>query len=424
MISAEDITDYDPDAHPEMPNRPAWVPPLPKPEITDKRQVKLVRASDITMLPTWWLWENRIPFGELSLLAGRENLGKSTTAAQLIAWITTGTMKGKYFGQPKSVMVAASEDDWARTIVPRLTGAGADLTRVFQIEVETTVTIKRGKRKADGGVEEETKTEVLGGELILPKDVEAMTILAEQEDVALLVLDPLMTRLDPKLDSHRDAEVRQALEPMAKWAHQTGVSVLGLIHVNKGTGGDVMNTIMGSRAFTAVPRAVLVAMRDPEDEDLRLLGLAKSNLGRADVPTYSYRIVGKDVGTTPEGETITTGVIEWIGKSPQTIHEAYSAGADSDSATQTVEAAAWLEDYLRGHGDRQASADIKAAAKAAGHSESSLHRARRRLKLKMEMVGYPRISYWEMPWGANEPTTIPTPPTAAPGWIPGDGEPF
>ena len=41
-----------------------------------------------------WLWEDKIPLGEITLLAGREGLGKSTIAYTLAAWITQGTMKG------------------------------------------------------------------------------------------------------------------------------------------------------------------------------------------------------------------------------------------------------------------------------------------------------------------------------------------
>ena len=44
-------------------------------------------------------------------------------------------LKGVYFGQPRSVLVAATEDSWEHTIVPRLMAAGADLTRVYRVDV-------------------------------------------------------------------------------------------------------------------------------------------------------------------------------------------------------------------------------------------------------------------------------------------------
>ena len=75
-----------------------------------------------------WLWEDKIPLGEITLLAGREGLGKSTIAYTLAAWITQGTMKGWFKGEPRDVIVIATEDSWEHTITPRLMAAGADLS--------------------------------------------------------------------------------------------------------------------------------------------------------------------------------------------------------------------------------------------------------------------------------------------------------
>ena len=40
-------------------------------------------------------------------------------------------------GTPRAVIVAATEDSWAHTIVPRLMAAGADLDRVYRVDVVT-----------------------------------------------------------------------------------------------------------------------------------------------------------------------------------------------------------------------------------------------------------------------------------------------
>src|SRR5215472_1886296 len=113
--------DFDPD------EEPPW-------EIEDRpegRRLELVPASSIKVKPVHWLWKNRVPLGELTLLAGREGIGKSAIAYTLAAWITTGTMKGKYLGEPRAVVVAATEDSWEHTIVPRLMAAGANLDLVY-----------------------------------------------------------------------------------------------------------------------------------------------------------------------------------------------------------------------------------------------------------------------------------------------------
>ena len=74
----------------------------------------------------------------------------------------------------------------------------------------------------------------------------------------VLLLDPLMSRLDVALDSHKDAEVRQALEPLTAVGERTDCTMLGLIHVNKSTSNDPLTTLMASRAFAAVAQGSAV----------------------------------------------------------------------------------------------------------------------------------------------------------------------
>ena len=79
-----------------------------------------------------WLWTDRLALGTLALLAGREGLGKSILAYTVAAMITRGMLPGEHIGTPRAVLIAAIEDSWSRTIVPRLIAADADLDLVFQ----------------------------------------------------------------------------------------------------------------------------------------------------------------------------------------------------------------------------------------------------------------------------------------------------
>jgi hypothetical protein len=359
------------------------------------RRLILTPASSFPMKPTHWLWLNRIPLGELSLLAGREGIGKSTLAYWLVAWITTGTMKGRFLGKPRSVIIAATEDSWEHTIVPRLVGAGADLTRVFRCDVVD----------VDG----------FDGTLTLPTDVEALGAACIDNDVALILLDPLMSRLSAGLDSHKDMEVRKALEPLVRMAQRFNVSILGLIHVNKSNSNDALQAIMGSVAFAAVARAVLVAIKDPDAEGQYIFGLAKSNLGttnQTEVPPYSYRVVGKTVGVY-EGDDITTGAIEWLGDSARTINDAMEAASVGANVTEAVqEAREWLEDYLSVRGGAADSATVKKESVKAGHSVSTLQRARKSLSLVSVSHGMPRCTIWGTTQATAE-AAVPNPGTGA-----------
>ena len=106
-------------------------------DVPTLRSVRLTRASDIAVRPVHWLWADRVALGTLALLGGREGIGKSTVAYQLAADLTQGRLDGVYLSEPRAVIVAATEDSWGHTIVPRLMAAGADLDRVYRVDVQT-----------------------------------------------------------------------------------------------------------------------------------------------------------------------------------------------------------------------------------------------------------------------------------------------
>ena len=344
-----------------------------------RRTVKLTRASDITVRPVRWLWKDRVPLGSLCLLGGREGIGKSTVAYTLAADITHGRLPGVYDGRPRSVIVAATEDSWEHTIVPRLMAADADLARVYRADVSTAEGVDTG--------------------LSLPRDLDALGRTITEVDAALVLLDPLLSRLDAALDTHKDAEVRLALEPLTALADRVGVAVVGLIHVNKSTSTDPLTALMASRAFAAVARAVLFMMIDPDDESILLLGQPKNNLGRTDLPTLTFRIEGAHVADTDEGP-VWTSCVRWIGQRAQSIGEVLeSVGATAEARSATGEATGWLEGHLTNQGGTDESASVKEAGRKAGHSRDSLQRALKRLKGTTESRGFPRHTYWSLPGG-------------------------
>jgi hypothetical protein len=343
---------------------------------TDARPLRFTPAASIAPLPVTWAWQHRVPAGTFGLLAGREGLGKSLSAISLIAQLTRGTLEGVHYGDPKSVIITASEDSWAHVLVPRLMVAGADLTKVFQVEAET----------PDGLAD-----------LSLPRDLAALQqAILDRGDVALILLDPLLSRLGADLDSHKDAEVRRALEPLVRLADATGVSVVGIIHVNKSQTADPLNAVMGSRAFAAVARFVLFVCQDPNDESIRLFGQAKSNLG-APQPTLTFEVKTATV-TTPTGD-IEQGHVVWTGEDPRTIRELLQEGQKTMTprSANAAPTAVWLQQYLNQNGGAAESATVIAAAKAASHSERHLRQARKDLGITFHSAGFPRKTWWALP---------------------------
>ncbi|MGL5829154.1 MAG: AAA family ATPase, partial [Angustibacter sp.] len=200
------------------------------------RRLILTPASAVRMRPVFWSWADRIPAGAITIIPGREGIGKSLFLAWLSAHLTHGTLPGMHYGTPKSVIYAASEDSWGHTIAPRLAAAGAHLARVYRVDVDT-----------DG----------LTGPLTLPTACTGRAIEINRLDVALLAADPLLSLIHGSIDTHRDRDLRNALEPLAKLADTTNCAVVGLAHFNKSASTDALSLITGSRAFSAVARAVI-----------------------------------------------------------------------------------------------------------------------------------------------------------------------
>lgn len=229
-------------------------------------KVLLRQASTIDMLGVKWLYRGRIPAGMVTLLAGREGIGKSTVWTDIAAQLTRGELDGRYLGRPQNVVACATEDSWAHTIRPRLTAANADLERVFHITIQDEEGHERG--------------------LSFPRDTRRIERAFSSLKPALFVVDPVLAVIDGKVDTHVQAEVQQALEPLVSMCGRTNTALLGLIHVNKSGTNDVLTSIMGSRAFATLPRSILFCMEDDTDY---VFCHAKCNVGPK-MPSIRYRL--------------------------------------------------------------------------------------------------------------------------------------
>ncbi|QYN16841.1 AAA family ATPase [Amycolatopsis sp. DSM 110486] len=366
---ATGVHELDPEPFPDPVEDPYDSPPVPA------RQVRLTKVADIPLKPTHWLWDGRIPHGALAIGPGREGIGKSLFCAWLAARVTLGELPGVHYGHPKSVIYAATEDSWERTLAGRLRVAGADLDRVYRVEVEA-----------------------LGGAsvpLSLPKDCDAMAAVITEHDVALLIVDPLISVLDDRINPHQDRDLRTGLEPLKQLADDTGCAIFGLAHFNKASGTDVLSRIMGGRAFSAVARAVIAFARDTAAGDGScVISQVKNNLGDLDVPSLRYVVDSVELDTADGpaqwGRMVVTGetdthVNDLLDDAPPTREERTDAEAVAE----------WLSEFLTSQGGEAASGEVKKAAKAAGFTERTAQRARAKLKLAVHTEG--RNTIWSLP---------------------------
>jgi hypothetical protein len=320
-----------------------------------------------------WLWEGRLPLGELALSPGRGGIGKSTFHAWLAAQITNGLLPGEYMGTPRAVVVMTTEDSWARTVIPRLMVAGANLKLVYRVDVMT---------EADSDTT-----------LQLPADGAALAGLIAEIEAVMVSLDPLLSTIARGLDTHKNAEVRAALEPLKALAEASGCTVLGNAHFNKGRGSDPVSLVTGSSAFGDVARAVIGFAHSRETDEYVLTQL-KNNLGRLDLPSLKYEIVGKTIATD-EGPA-TAGLIEFVGESSTSVHDLLSA-TDGSERHQVDAAAEWLESALRdGPLLRK---EVESFARSEGYTGGTLQRAREKLSVVVirDDNARGRPSTWQLP---------------------------
>ncbi len=334
--------------------------------------VVLVNGADLTPQPVAWLWRDWLALGKLHILAGAPGQGKTTLALAMAATVTCG---GRWPDGSRCerghVLMWSGEDDPADTLLPRLLAAGADKTRVHFVSGTRT-----------------------NGELAPFDPAYDMVQLEEQAsrigNVRLIVVDPVVSAVTG--DSHKNTEVRRALQPLVDLASNLGAALLGISHFSKsGQGQDPASRVVGSIAFTAVARVVLVAAKVKGDDgkDRRILARGKSNIGPDDGGfEYSFAQVQALPG-------ITASRIEWGALVEGSARELLTDPAEETEEGNAKDSAAdFLREVLKG--DVVPVKDIEAEAKEAGFAWRTIRRASDSLGV-LKKRGAENRWYWSLP---------------------------
>lgn len=328
-----------------------------------RRRVKLTPATSIKTETIDWVIDQWIPTGMLTLLAGREGIGKSTIACDWVSQLSKKGVKCAYLN---------SEDSRSYTVKPRLQAAGANLGNVFFIDVET-----------------ETGNE---GHLKLPQDTNLLFDELNHNGVKFVVLDAAKSSMDPKLDGYKDDHVRQFLEPLSAAADKYGITIVGLAHFGKAEGKDTGKLLLGSIAWSQIARSVLSAAMD--DDGRLIVSNTKANLARGIVSREAH-LVSRPVKLS-DGTLTELGAIEWGEFTDTVATELLDRQADEDADDRTA-AEMWLEDYLTERGPTPRPEVFKAAKKAGVASEPTIKRAFKKLDGHSEPGGFPRTAVWSLP---------------------------
>ena len=355
-----------------------------KPQATSEAIV--VRLSDVQEQQVEWLWPNRIPLGKLTLLAGDPGLGKSFVTVDMAARVSTGTGWPDCYEQRQSVgsvILFNCEDDIADTVLPRLNRAGGDPNKVIALQGVTIIDAETGQRRQRG----------FSLDVDLPKLIEVLEV---NRDVRLVVIDPVSAYCGAT-DSHKNADIRAMLAPMADMASKYRVAIVMVTHLSKGSGGKAVYRAMGSLAFAAAARAVWHVAKDHDDDKRRLILLAKINISE-EATGLAYRL--QDGAVCWEEAPVVMTADEHLDKETQPERKPRGSSEQGETVQQ---AAKWLVKKLT-----VCSMLAKAVLQLADDADISvatLKRAKTLAKVKSHRIGFGKESvvWWILPPDNNEP---------------------
>ena len=382
--------------HQPVESAPAWVGGFAEPRegsltnySTEKKQphapngVVLTCGSDLTPEPVQWLWPNWLARGKLHILAGAPGQGKTTIAMAMAATVTIG---GRWPDGTRceagNVLIWSGEDDPADTLLPRLLAAGGDRSKVFFIS---------GARIA-GEVEPFDPARDMGYLLAAVEEIGG---------VKLLIVDPVVSAVTG--DSHKNTEVRRALQPLVDLAAACQCALLGITHFSKGgQGSDPSQRVIGSVAFTAVARVVLVAAKvksEDGQENTRILARSKSNIGPDD-GGFQYHLEQVPVTEFPGIEAARIAWGKAVDGSASELltdpNEGHATDEDEESSARDS-AEDFLKELLK---DGPApTKHVEAEAKAAGIAWRTVRRASDTLQVKKQKSD--GKWYWSLPGISN-----------------------
>ena len=322
-------------------------------------------AAEVEARPITWLWEPHFALGKFSMIVGDPGLSKSTLTACMAAHVSCGRHWPDQSSCPEGeVLLVNAEDDPADTTRPRLDAAGAVLERIHFLDAVSD-SERGGLRSFNIG------------------DVDAIDEFIDRHpEVRLVVIDPISAYL-AGVDSHKNADVRGMLAPMAALAAKRRVAVLGVSHLNKGQSAAIYRS-SGSLAFVAAARAVYLLAKSDDAPEARVLLPIKNNLG-PDTNGIGYSLRTTDAKIP---------YVEWSSEPVrQTADEILKSSSD-EQRTATQDCMDWLGVVLTNEGVK--ASDVMKAAEEHGFTPKTLRRARERLGVRTDKAGVREGWIWSI----------------------------
>ena len=214
--------------------------------------VPMLCYEDIEQTSVEWLWFPYIPFGKLTIIQGNPGEGKTYFAMMLTAACTNRKLFPNMEDiEPFNVIYQTAEDGMGDTIKPRLVEVGADLSRVMVIDdTEEALTL------SDDRIEKAVR----------------------QNQVRLVIIDPVQAFIGADVDMNRANEVRPVFRKLGMIAEKTGCAIVLIGHLNKSSGTQSTYRGLGSIDIMAAVRSLIFIGKVRKDPTTRVLIHEKSSL--------------------------------------------------------------------------------------------------------------------------------------------------
>ena len=305
--------------------------------------VPMLCYEDIEQTSVEWLWFPYLPFGKLTIIQGNPGEGKTYFAMMLTAACTNRkTFPNMEEIEPFNVIYQTAEDGMGDTIKPRLVEAGADLSRVMVIDdTEEALTL------SDDRIEKAIR----------------------QNQVRLLIIDPVQAVIGADVDMNRANEVRPVFRKLGMIAEKTGCAIVLIGHLNKSSGTQSTYRGLGSIDIMAAVRSLLFIGKVKKDPTTRVLIHEKSSLA-------------------PPGETMAFKLgdeegFRWVGAYEISADDLLDGKEGKPTETKLQRGTKLIYELLA-DGNAVTIRELDEKAKAQGISQRTMREARSRMKEELD----------------------------------------
>ena len=338
--------------------------PVPKPDPNQIiAELDITCAADVRPAEYRWLWENKIPLGELTVFCGMPDTGKSTVAIDVSARITVkkGFPDGSPSAETVSVLMMTTEDSIAATITPRLIVAGANLERVY---FASRMNIRQGEKRTQRMI-------------ALDTDIGSIEQhLKSNPQIGLVILESISSYLgQAKKNDERD--MRVILDSLRELAVRRTFALIIIDHFNKNASQSALHRLAGSVSYGAAPRAVWLFARDEEDLEKRLMLPMKLNIV-ADSKKIGWEYTFRSVQILIDGRKTDRGAIEWLGITRKNAETVVGAASDPEAGKVRQAVEFYKEQLVDGP---KLSCKLYSDLEKIGISKRTAERARGKLEL-------------------------------------------